>query len=229
MIQAADNYSNIRQEIDRCAKKHGRDPKEILLLAISKTHPWGRIEPVYGAGCRAFGESKMQEALPKIAEAPQDISWHWIGTLQKNKVRKAIGVFALIHSVEDLALAQKISECSKEKGVETHVLLEVNTSGEATKHGLKEEEWQEVFQEVVALPNLVVEGLMTLGPHVSDSEVIRASFRSLRMLKEALNGLLPKEKQMHHLSMGMSGDYLIAVEEGATIVRVGAGIFGMRR
>lgn len=228
MMPIADSYRKIRHHIDILAKQAGRNPGDVMLLAVSKTYPWDHLAAAYQAGCRDFGESKIQEAIPKIEQAPKDISWHLIGTLQKNKVRKAVGVFSLIHSVENLPLAQKISECSLEKNIATHVLLQVNTSGEVSKHGLKKEEWAELFHEVMSLPGIIVDGLMTLGPNVRDVERIRTAFRDLRELKEELNASLPADKHMHHLSMGMSGDYPIAIEEGATIVRIGTSIFGDR-
>lgn len=228
MMSKADSYIKIKQHIHSIAKGCGRDPKEITLITVSKTHPWEDIKVVYTAGCRDFGENRLQEALEKISDAPKDIHWHLIGTLQKNKVRKAIGEFSLIHSVDSLELAEKISECSQEADVVTSVLLQVNSSGEYTKHGLSCEEWRREFERVLSLPGIAVKGLMTIGPLSRDMALIRQSFRSLRELKEELQQVAEGEATLEHLSMGMSNDYPIAIEEGATLLRIGSAILGER-
>lgn len=211
------NYSHILDEISETAMACGRAPKEITLIAVSKGYPWDVVEPAYASGCRDFGESRLQEALPKIDLAPADIRWHLIGTLQKNKVAKAIGIFSLIHSVDTPELATKISQCSEERGVITPILLQVNTSGETTKHGLSQEQWQPHLEALFQLPSIRIEGLMTMAPFVEDEKAIRNCFALLRKMRDKLN--------LQHLSMGMSHDYRIAIEEGATLLRIGTAIF----
>lgn len=211
------SYAQLMQRIRELALSSGRKPEEIRLVVVTKTRPWEEIRPVYEEGCRLFGESRIQEALPKMEQAPSDIEWHLIGSLQKNKVKKAVGRFALIHSVDSLELAEKISQCSEEDGLVSAVLLQVNTSHEATKHGLTIEGWRQVYERVMRLPGLTVEGLMTIGPHVENPAAIRQAFASLRSFRDEL--------KLRHLSMGMSDDYPLAIEEGATLLRVGRVIF----
>lgn len=182
------------------------------LVVVSKYQPLSKILEVYGEGCRDFGENRIQEALEKIAEAPADINWHLIGSLQKNKVNKALGKFSLIHSVDSFELAEKLSRSGQES-----VLIQVNTSGESSKHGLSIEEWRPFLDSLFSLPNLKIEGLMTMAPLTEDIKIIRQTFRKLRLFGEELK--LPQ------LSMGMSHDYEIALEEGATIVRIGSAVF----
>lgn len=221
-----DNYRAIQAEIAELAIKSGRDPSEITLVPVSKGHSVEKIHEVYEAGCRTFGENRVQEAVQKITQAPSDIHWHFIGTLQKNKVNKVIGKFSLIHSVDSVELAEAISDRSE--GEVTKILLEVNTSGEEAKHGLKVPEWKEKFQQVLQLPGVQVEGLMTMAPYTDQQDVIRKCFRDLRNLRKDLALLMSIEEEKLHLSMGMSNDYLIAIEEGATLLRIGTAIFGER-
>ncbi|MCP5507310.1 MAG: YggS family pyridoxal phosphate-dependent enzyme [Chlamydiales bacterium] len=215
-----DQYHHLLKHIRDHAVQCGREPDEITLIGVTKNHPWEHVHPAYQAGCRDFGENKVQEALSKMEEAADDLRWHLIGTLQKNKVRKVIGKFALIHSVDSVDLAKKLSECSVEAGVTTAILLEVNSSGEASKHGFSLDEVEEAYQRVKMFPNLDVQGLMTMAPFTKDEHVIRSCFRSLRELRDAYG--------FKHLSMGMSNDYPIAIEEGATLLRIGTQIFGVR-
>lgn len=191
------------------------------MIAVSKTYSVDAVREVYGAGCRDFGESRVQEALPKIELGASDLRWHLIGTLQANKVRKVVGKFCLIHAVDSLELARKISSCSQEMGIESQVLLQVNTSGETSKRGLSAGQWEPHLNEVMALPNLQVEGLMTMAPLTEDEQVVRECFRRLRQFRDQL--------RLRHLSMGMSHDYPIAIEEGATLLRIGTVIFGERQ
>lgn len=211
------HYKRIWDDIYETAQACGRDPQEITLVAVSKGYSWANAENAYTSGCRDFGENRLQEALPKIAAAPTDIRWHLIGTLQKNKVAKAIKNFSLIHSVDTFPLAMKISECSRERGVVTPILLQVNTSGEATKHGLSEEQWQPHVEALVHLPAIRIEGLMTIAPFVEDEKSIRSCFARLRQMRDRYG--------FRHLSMGMSHDYRIAIQEGATLLRIGTAIF----
>ncbi|MFQ5728900.1 MAG: YggS family pyridoxal phosphate-dependent enzyme [Waddliaceae bacterium] len=228
-MTVAENFRQIQREIEDIAKKCGRDPAEITLVAVTKGHSLEHVMPAYEAGCRDFGENRVQEGLSKISHAPQDLRWHLIGTLQKNKVRKVIGTFVLIHSVDSLDLAKKLSECSQEKGIVTPILLQANTSGEKAKHGLQPEEWKNNFEKVLRLPGILVKGLMTMAPLENDEGVIRRCFSNVRELREDLQKIAGEGIKMAHLSMGMTHDYSIAIEEGATILRIGTAIFGERK
>ncbi|MGA8165564.1 MAG: YggS family pyridoxal phosphate-dependent enzyme [Waddliaceae bacterium] len=220
-MSVADRYCHLLESIQEIALKCGRDPKEIALIAVTKGHSLDDVMPAYEAGCRDFGENRLQEGLGKIAEAPQDLHWHLIGTLQKKKVSKAIGPFALIHSVDTWELAQKISQQSEKRGVVTPVLLQANTSGEEAKHGLSSEGWKLIFDDVKKLPGIVVQGWMTMAPFVDDENLIGRTFSRLRELRDEL-------QPTGHLSMGMTHDYPIAIAEGATLLRIGTAIFGKR-
>lgn len=223
-----DSYRKIKGHIAQLAKACGRDPDDITLIAVTKSFPLEHVLPAYDAGCREFGENKVQEALKKIEEAPDDVNWHLIGTLQKNKVNKVIGKFSLIHSVDSLELAEKLDASSREAGVETKILLQVNTSGEETKHGLTVRQWRNRFERILSLTNVSVEGLMTIAPFTRDLEVVRGCFRKLRDFRDELQETAANRANVHHLSMGMTNDYPIAIEEGATILRIGSAIFGER-
>lgn len=223
-----DRYLKVLSSVEQKAIACSRDPSEITVIAVSKTHPIEAILSVYQDGCRNFGENRVQEALEKKVLAPQDIQWHLIGTLQKNKVNKVVGNFALIHSVDSLDLAQKISEASERMSVITPILLQVNTSGELSKHGLNPDEWQKKMESLQRLSNIRLQGLMTMAPFTDDESVIRATFSRLRIFKETLFSQIDNKKDFKHLSMGMSHDYPIAIEEGATLLRIGTEIFGKR-
>lgn len=207
------NFKQISFHVAELAKQCGRDPAEIGIVAVTKGRTLEEVKKLYSEGFRLFGESRLQEALPKMDAAPEGIEWHLIGTLQKNKVKKALPHFRLIHSVDTVELAEKISEESRELGLETHILLQVNTSNEATKHGLSVEEWRKSFDALSALPALSIDGLMTIGPRTADEGAILRSFATLRRFKEEL--------RLTHLSMGMSNDYPLAIREGATLLRIG--------
>ncbi len=223
-MQISEKYTQLLNEIAEIALKSGRNPNEIKLIAVSKTLPWKCVEPVYKDGCRDFGENRLQEALEKRIEAPKDVLWHFIGSLQKNKVRMAVGQFVMIHSVDTLELAKKISECSLDANLKTKILLQVNTSGEKTKQGLSVEEWKHALESLLMLQGIQIEGLMTMAPYIVEEDVIRRCFSRLRIFRDALKeltGLLLPE-----LSMGMSNDYAYAIAEGATLLRIGTKIFG---
>lgn len=216
------NLSAILKAIEFAARQCGRDPKAIELVAVTKRHSWQEIDPLYREGQRAFGESKVTELLPKIEEAPKDCTWHFIGHLQANKVRKVVGQCALIHSVDSEKLAQKISAVSQEMAIRTSILLEVNVSGETAKHGFSVEECKALYATISNLPHLNVEGLMTMAPLTDDEAIIRQTFAGLRELR---NELTTKEKPLSILSMGMSHDYKLAIEEGSTMLRIGTALF----
>jgi PLP dependent protein len=219
------NYRRIKDSIAEAAYKCGRNPEDIQLVAVTKGHPWNDIKPLYAAGCRDFGESRLQEALPKIENAPEDIQWHLIGTLQKNKVLKALESFALIHSVDSYELAVKISDCSREEGTAARILLQVNTSGETTKRGFSVESLKKNFEKVYGLPAIQVEGLMTIAPLVDDERIVRHCFARLWNLRDELIIYGKEGMLLPHLSMGMSRDYPWAIQEGATLLRIGTAIF----
>jgi hypothetical protein len=213
----SDRYQQLLDESAQIAIKSGRNPNEITLIAISKGVSIQNISSVYQTGCRNFGENRIQEAMPKMAEMPSDILWHMIGNLQSNKVRKAINSFALIHSVDTPEMVNQISHCSNEMGVQTRILLEVNTSGEPSKHGLTVESWRETFPSLLGLSGIRIEGLMTMAPYIAEEAIVRGCFSRLR--------LLGQEFSLPHLSMGMSHDYRWAIQEGATMLRIGTAIF----
>lgn len=222
------HYLPVLEKVRQTAKAAGRDPDEITVIAVSKTHPIESILSVYAEGGRDFGENRVPEALAKKEQAPTDIRWHFIGTLQKNKVPKVVGNFSLIHSVDSFDLAEKISEVGGRLGIVTPILLQVNTSGELSKHGLNEEGWISVIDSLQKLPFLSIQGLMTMAPFTEDTSIIRETFSKLRIFKETLLSQIDNKKDFKHLSMGMSHDYPIAIEEGATLLRIGTEIFGNR-
>jgi PLP dependent protein len=222
------HYRYIEQQVRERALACGRNPKEITVLAVSKNRSVEWMKSVYQEGCREFGENRVQEALEKIPQLPADCKWHMIGTLQSNKVSKALSSFQLIHSVDHPSLAQKISHVSQTKGIITPILLQVNTSGEKTKHGLSGDEWYKALEWINQLSCIHVEGLMTIAPYINNQQVIRSCFRKLYELREEWRGQMKDPASFLHLSMGMSNDFLIAIEEGATLLRIGTAIFGQQ-
>lgn len=216
-------YEKVVDAIRLAAEKSGRDPTSIKLLAVTKTVPWPQIQSLYDQGQRDFGESRVVDALEKMSEAPDDCRWHLIGTLQANKVRKVVGNFVMIHSIDDLLLAEKVSAVSKELGVTSDVLLQVNTSGEASKHGLSPEKWLEYAPAAFSLPNIAIKGLMTMAPLVDDEKVVRKCFAGLRNFRDKLEETT--KHSLPELSMGMSHDFDWAIAEGATLVRIGTALW----
>lgn len=215
------NYHKICEEVAQIARKCGRDPKEIVVIGVTKGYSWDHVFPSYLAGCRDFGESRLPEAIVKMEQAPQNLRWHLIGTLQKNKVRKAIGRFFFIHSVDSIELAKKISECSEESV--TKILLQANISKEEAKHGLSADGWKKAIESIMTLPGIEIEGLMTMAPLVNDEKIIRATFSGLRELRDELRQITGLK--LPHLSMGMSHDFQYAIEEGATLLRIGTALY----
>lgn len=213
---------NVLDEIRGAASACARDPESVHLVAVTKGKSVEAIQELYDQGIRVFGESRVQEALEKQKKLPQDIAWHLIGTLQTKKVPKAIGHFALIHSVDSLELATKLSFVSQERGLVTNILLQVNTSGEQTKHGFRDLE--DTFAALLALPALKICGLMTMAPNTDDVAAIRDCFMKAARLQKSLQERysLP---YFTELSMGMSNDFPIAIEAGATLVRIGSRLF----
>ncbi|MBQ4637062.1 MAG: YggS family pyridoxal phosphate-dependent enzyme [Akkermansia sp.] len=222
-----DQLAEIREKIAAAEKKAGRPAGCVSLLAVSKTFPVSDIMHAYNDGQRLFGENRLQEAMEKMPAMPPDCEWHLIGPLQRNKVRKALEHgFALIEAVDSRKLAEAISRIAGELGVTASILIEVNVDGEESKHGFTPDALSAEWEALVALPHVEIRGLMCIPAPTADPEAARPAFATLRRLAEELRarGPLP----LPELSMGMSHDYAVAVEEGATIVRVGSAIFGKR-
>ncbi|MEY2537637.1 MAG: dependent protein [Verrucomicrobiota bacterium] len=226
MESVQENLERVREQIAAAAKKAGRKIDDIELVAISKTHDAERVREAAAAGQQVFGESRVQEARVKIPETPSNLRWHFVGHLQKNKIRHALPLFELFHGIDSLELAQDINRIADEAGADARILLEVNVAGEGSKFGFKPERVRTEMESLLALPRLSIEGLMTIPPLAREAEQSRKIFVQLRELRDALDqefGL-----RLSHLSMGMTNDFPIAVEEGATLVRVGTAIFGER-
>jgi pyridoxal phosphate enzyme (YggS family) len=220
-----DHYYQVLQNISDTAYKCGRNPADITLVAVSKEETWNEMAPIYQAGCRDFGESRVQEALPKIDTSPEDINWHFIGPLQKNKVRKAVEYFALIHSVDSYELAIKIAEEALQLDSVARILLEVNTSGEEAKHGFDPESVKYNFEKIMNLQGVKIEGFMTMAPFVDEEKLIRKCFARLWDIRDLIVMESRGKIELPYLSMGMSNDYQWAIQEGATILRIGTAIF----
>lgn len=224
----AENVKEVQENIKEACKRAGRAPEEVELIAVSKTKPVSDLMEVYNTGMRAFGENYVQELTEKIEVLPKDIKWHMIGHLQRNKVKYIVGKVALIHSVDSLRLAEEISKEAVKKNVCAEILLEVNVALEENKFGLTLENAMEETEKIAALPNIKIKGLMTSAPFVENPEENRKYFRQLKQLSVDINEKNIDNVNMDILSMGMTNDYIVAIEEGATMVRVGTAIFGAR-
>ncbi len=223
-----ENLEKVQNIINEECIKAGRNSTEVTLIAVSKTKPVEMLNEAYECGCRDFGENKVQELLDKYEAMPKDIRWHMIGHLQRNKVKYIVDKVYMIHSVDSLRLAQEISKEAVKKSVTVNILIEVNVANEETKFGVKVEDTLELVREIAKLPNISVKGLMTIAPYVEDGEKNREIFNKLRKLAVDIMSKNIDNICMDFLSMGMSGDYPVAVSEGATYVRVGTSIFGSR-
>jgi pyridoxal phosphate enzyme (YggS family) len=219
--EVAHNIIFVRQCIRTAAERAGRNPDEVTLIAVSKTIEPERIESALAAGQTLFGESKVQEVKAKLPLVSGRAHWHMIGHLQTNKARDAVALFDVVHSVDSLKLAVELNKWAEQAGKTQAILLEVNVSGEASKFGLKPEDLESTVAEVNQLSRLEVQGLMTIAPFAEDTEKARPYFRRLRELREGLG--------LRELSMGMTHDFEVAIEEGATMVRIGTAIFGERK
>jgi len=226
MTSITENLERVRLQIAQTAAKVGRAVDEIELVAISKTHDAVKVREAIEAEQRLFGESRVQEARVKIPELPSNLRWHFVGHLQKNKIRHALPLFELIHSVDSLALARDINRIAEEDGLHPRILLEVNVAGEGSKFGFTPEKLREDLENLLALPRLSILGLMTIPPIAEEAEASRKYFVQLRELRDRLQTEFHVD--LAQLSMGMTQDFAIAVEEGATLVRVGTAIFGER-
>lgn len=227
----AENIRQVQKNISESCKRAGRSESEVTLIAVSKTKPVPDLREALDTGIRNLGENKVQELCDKyeiLGKEYHDISWHMIGHLQRNKVKQVVGKACLIHSVDSFRLAQAISSEALKQGITAKILVEVNVAGEDTKYGVCVEETESLIREISRLPAIKVEGLMTIAPYVTDPEENRWIFKKLKQLSIDIMALNLDNVNMEIISMGMTNDYLVAVEEGATHVRVGTGIFGER-
>lgn len=223
-----ENLKEVEKNIMEACKKSGRDRNEVTLIAVSKTKPISMIEEAYETGMREFGENKPQELRDKYQELPKDIHWHMIGHLQRNKVKYVVGNASLIHSVESIRLAEAINQEAEKKDIVMPVLVEVNVAEEESKFGITVSDCETFIREIAKLEHISVQGLMTIAPFVENAEDNRKYFAKLRELSVDIAAKNIDNVSMCNLSMGMTGDYQVAIEEGATMVRVGTGIFGHR-
>lgn len=223
-----ENLANVEKKVNEACAKAGRKREEVTLIAVSKTKPVDMLQEIYDCGVRDFGENKVQEMCDKIEVLPDDIKWHMIGHLQTNKVKYIVGKTKLIHSVDSLKLAQEIQKQAVKKDVTVPVLIEVNIAEEESKFGIKKEETIDLVKSIAGLDRVKIMGLMTIAPYVENPEDNRLYFRGIKQLSVDINNQNIDNVCMDILSMGMTGDYEVAIEEGATMVRVGTGIFGER-
>jgi PLP dependent protein len=226
MTDIAHNLERVCSQIAEAAKNAGRAPDDVQLIAVSKTHDAERVRTAYEAGQQIFGETRVQEARAKIPLLPSAARWHFIGRLQKNKVRQAMPLFELFHSIDSLELAENMSRIADEEGLHPCVLLEVNMAGEGSKIGFAPAILRAQFEQIHSLGRITLEGLMTIPPLAPEAEASRKYFVALRELRDQLEQEF--EIKLPQLSMGMSNDFVVAIEEGATMVRVGTAIFGRR-
>jgi len=226
MEQIAGNLERVRSQIAEAAKKSGRFLDDIELVAISKTHEAEKVRAALDAGQEVFGESRVQEARAKIPLLPSSARWHFVGRLQKNKIRHALPLFELFHSVDSIELAREMNRIAGEEGVHPRVLLEVNVAGEGSKIGFAPDSLRAEMETLLELPRLSIEGVMTIPPAAPEAEASRKYFSALRDLRDQFSAQF--QVKLPQLSMGMSGDFSVAIEEGATLVRVGTAIFGKR-
>lgn len=223
-----ENIERVKENIRTACEKSGRKAEDVTLIAVSKTKPISMLQEAYECGCRDFGENKVQELVEKWEQMPKDIRWHMIGHLQRNKVKYIVDKVYMIHSVDSLRLAEEISKEAGKKGVTVSILIEINVAEEETKFGTTCEEACRLVEEIAKLPHLVIKGLMTIAPYVENPEENKQYFEKLRQIYVDINRKNIDNVYMAELSMGMTGDYEVAVTEGATYVRVGTGIFGER-
>ena len=223
-----ENYRAIEEKVEKACLRAGRKREDVTLIAVSKTKPVSMIHELLPLGVRDFGENKVQELTEKEELLPKDIRWHMIGHLQRNKVKYVVGKACMIHSVDSLRLAEEISKEALKKQISVPILVEVNVAGEESKFGVSVQEAPSLIEQICCLPGLQVKGLMTIAPYVEDPEENRIVFRNLRKLSVDIREKNFDNVTMDILSMGMTGDYEVAIEEGATHVRVGTGIFGER-
>jgi PLP dependent protein len=227
MSPISENLERVRAQIATAAQRSGRSADDIELVAVSKTRDAARVREAVEAGEQLFGESRVQEARGKIPELPSNLRWHFVGHLQKNKIRHALPLFELFHGIDSLDLASDMDRVAEEEGSHPRLLLEVNVAGEGSKFGFKPDKLREEMDLLLVLPRLSIEGLMTIPPLAEEAEPSRKFFARLRELRENLEKEF--DLKLPQLSMGMTNDFPVAIEEGATLVRVGTAIFGERK
>lgn len=223
-----ENIAFVEEKMRAACEKANRNIDEVKLIAVSKTKPVEDIEEAYDYGIRDYGENKVQELDEKFPVLPKDINWHLIGHLQRNKVKYIVDKVRLIHSVDSVRLAEQINIEAEKKDVDVDILVQVNIANEDTKFGLMEDDTIDTIKQISLLPRVHIKGLMTIAPYTDNPEDNRGYFRGMKELSEKINSLNINGVEMRELSMGMTGDYEVAIEEGATLVRVGTGIFGNR-
>lgn len=223
-----ENLTKVEENIQKACDKAGRKRSEVTLIAVSKTKPVEMLQEIYDEGIREFGENKVQEMCEKMELMPQDIKWNMIGHLQTNKVKYIIGKTSLIHSVDSLKLAEEIQKQAAKHDVTADILVEVNIANEESKFGISKDETIQMVRDIAKLDHLKIKGLMTIAPFVENPEDNRLYFREIKQLSVDINNQNIDNVSMDVLSMGMTGDYMVAIEEGATMIRVGTGIFGER-
>lgn len=223
-----ENLANVEKNIEQACKNAGRSRDEVTLIAVSKTKPVEMLQEIYDESIRDFGENKVQELCSKMEQLPSDIRWHMIGHLQRNKVKYIVGKVELIHSVDTYRLAEEINIQAKKQNVIVPILVEVNIAHEESKFGISAEDAILLVEEISKLENIRIKGLMTIAPYVENPEDNRLYFRKIKQLSVDITNKNIDNVFMEILSMGMTGDYMVAIEEGATMVRVGTGIFGER-
>lgn len=224
----SENLQKVEENIRKACEKSGRRREDITLITVSKTKPVSMLQEIYDENIRDFGENKVQELADKYEVLPRDIRWHMIGHLQRNKVKYIVDKVELIHSVDSLRLAETIEQEAAKKGVDVNILVEVNVAKEESKFGIMPEDTLETVQAIAALKHVHIQGLMTIAPYVDDPEENRPYFEKLHKLSVDIADKKVNNVNMSILSMGMTNDYQVAIEAGATIVRVGTGIFGER-
>ena len=225
-MSVCENYKEVEKRVEEACKRAGRKREEVTLIAVSKTKPVSMIEELLPLNVRDFGENKVQELTAKAEILPSALHWHMIGHLQRNKVKYIVDKACIIHSVDSLRLAEEISKAAQKKQVTAKILIEVNVAEEESKFGVRTSELLPLIEAISLLPNIAIKGLMTIAPYVENPEENRWIFQKLKNLSIDIKGKNFDNVTMDVLSMGMTGDYEVAIEEGATHVRVGTGIFG---
>ena len=228
MVDVAGNYRSILSRIDEAAAKAGRDARHVKLLAAAKSQSIEAIQSAIAAGVTLIGENYVQEAQPKKAQTASGVEWHMIGHLQRNKARAAVDLFDVIETLDSLTLARELDKEGERRGKTVRTLVEINLAGEESKSGIAKSQVKNLFEEAGRHRHLAIEGLMTVPPFRENPEGVRHYFRELCELREKLTELRIPNVELRELSMGMTHDYAIAIEEGATIVRIGTGLFGPR-
>jgi pyridoxal phosphate enzyme (YggS family) len=226
-MSVSENWSRLKARVGAAAERAGRRPEDVSVIAVSKTFPVNVVREAYESGVRVLGENRVQEALEKMPQLPQDIAWHLVGHLQSNKARQAVGRFALIHSIDSVHLAQEVDKQAAKRDLRQPVLLQVNIADEETKFGFEPGQLADAASEIGTLKHIQPRGLMTIGPLASTPEEVRWVFRQLRSVRDDLRARYPR-LALEELSMGMTEDFEVAIEEGATLIRVGRAIFGER-